>query len=55
MAVFSFMIPVFGVVLSELMLTESGGISFTKILIALAMISLGILIQNDISGKRRIE
>ncbi|MBO5408586.1 MAG: EamA family transporter [Clostridia bacterium] len=54
-AVFSFMIPVFGVLLSEWLLTESGGISPTKIVIALAMISFGILIQNDATTKRRNE
>ncbi len=46
-AVFSFMIPVFGVVLSEWLLTESSGISYSKILLALGMITFGVLILND--------
>ena len=44
--VFSFMIPVFGVLLSELMLTEASGVSYTNLLIALALICTGITVLN---------
>ncbi len=44
--VFSFMIPVFGVLLSELMLTEASGVSYTNLLIALALICTGITALN---------
>lgn len=44
--VFSFMIPVFGVLLSELMLTEASGVSYVNLLIALVLICTGITVLN---------
>ncbi len=44
--VFSFMIPVFGVLLSELMLTEASGVSYVNLLIALVLICIGITVLN---------
>ncbi len=44
--VFSFMIPVFGVLLSELMLTEASGVSYINLLIALVLICTGIAVLN---------
>ena len=44
--VFSFMIPVFGVILSALMLNESGNVSPLNIVITLILISTGILLLN---------
>lgn len=51
-AVFSFMIPVFGVILSQLLLTEQSGVSVAGLLIALFLIGIGIILQNkDIKGE----
>ncbi len=44
--VFSFMIPVFGVLLSELMLTEASNVSYVNLLIALVLICTGITVLN---------
>ncbi len=44
--VHSFMIPVFGVLLSELMLTEQSGVSPLNLLIALILICTGITVLN---------
>ncbi len=44
--VFSFMIPVFGVLLSELMLAEASGVSYVNLLIALVLICTGITVLN---------
>ena len=44
--VYSFMIPVFGVLLSKLMLTEQSGVSATNLLIALVLIACGIGVLN---------
>ena len=44
--VFSFMTPVFGVLLSKIMLTETGNVSTLNVIIALALISIGIFTLN---------
>ena len=44
--IFSFMTPVFGVILSKLMLTESSNVSTGNVLIALALICAGIFMLN---------
>ena len=44
--VFSFMIPVFGVILSNLMLSEASNVSPINIIITLVLISAGILMLN---------
>lgn len=44
--VFSFMIPVFGVLLTELMLTEASGVSYVNLLVALVLICTGITVLN---------
>lgn len=44
--IFSFMTPVFGVVLSKLILTESSAVSLINVLIALLLICVGIITVN---------
>lgn len=44
--IFSFMIPVFGVLLSKLMLTESSDVSAQNLLVTLALICTGIVMLN---------
>ena len=44
--VFSFMTPVFGVILSKLMLKESSNVSLVNVLVALVLICIGIFILN---------
>ena len=44
--IYSFMTPVFGVILSKLILTESSAVSMTNVLIALALICVGIITIN---------
>ncbi|MBR3996282.1 MAG: DMT family transporter [Clostridia bacterium] len=44
--VFSFMTPVFGVILSNIMLTESGNVSVINVLVALALTCAGIFTLN---------
>lgn len=44
--VFSFTTPIFGVLLSALMLTEDGGVEILNLLITLVLISAGILLLN---------
>ena len=44
--IFSFTTPIFGVLLSALMLSESGNVSIVNLLITLVLISTGILILN---------
>lgn len=44
--IYSFMTPVFGVVLSKIILTESGGVSLLNILVALVLICTGIISIN---------
>ena len=44
--VYSFMIPVFGVILSKLMLTEQGGVSALNLVLALVLIAGGIGVLN---------
>lgn len=51
--VFSFMIPVFGVILSELLLTEASGVSYVNLLIALALICIGITVLNYNKEKKQ--
>ena len=45
-SVYSFMIPVFGVLLSGIMLKEQGNVSPVMMLVALVFISLGIILLN---------
>ena len=45
-SVYSFMIPVFGVLLSGIMLKEQGNVSPAMMLVALVFISLGIILLN---------
>jgi drug/metabolite transporter (DMT)-like permease len=45
-SVFSFMTPVFGVILSKLMLTETSNVSFVNVLLALMLICIGIFTLN---------
>ena len=51
-AIFSFMTPVFGVLLTELMLTETSGVSYINLLIALVLICTGITVLNYKKEKR---
>lgn len=51
-AVFSFMIPVFGVVLSQLLLLENSQVSPLMLVLALIFICCGILIQSDFTNKK---
>ena len=44
--IFTFMIPVFGVLLSKLMLTETTSVSTINIIITLALVSTGVLMLN---------
>ena len=44
--IFSFMTPVFGVILSKLMLTENGGVSTLNLIITLILICSGIIMLN---------
>lgn len=44
--VFSFMTPVFGVILSKIMLTETSNVSLANVLIALALTCIGIFTLN---------
>ena len=44
--IFSFMTPVFGVILSKIMLTESSDVSLLNILVALALVCVGIFMLN---------
>lgn len=44
--VFSFMTPVFGVILSKIMLTETSNVSFVNVLLALGLICGGIFMLN---------
>ena len=44
--VFSFMTPVFGVILSKLMLTETSNVSVVNVIVALALICIGIFTLN---------
>lgn len=44
--VFSFMIPVFGVILSKVMLTETSNVSALNVIMALALICIGIFTLN---------
>jgi len=44
--IFSFMTPVFGVILSKLILTESSAVSLSNVLVALALICAGIITIN---------
>lgn len=50
--VFSFMIPVFGVILSSLMLSESSDVPAVNIIITLVLISTGILMLNYKKDKK---
>ena len=45
-SIFSFMIPVFGVLLSELMLAEQSNVSLLNLLVTLVLVCAGILILN---------
>ena len=42
--IFSFMIPVFGVIFSALLLSEDGGVSIINLIVALVLVCLGIII-----------
>ena len=44
--IFSFMTPVFGVILSKIMLAESSDVSLLNILVALALVCVGIFMLN---------
>ena len=44
--IFTFMTPVFGVILSKIMLTESSNVSPINLIITLVLISTGILMLN---------
>ena len=44
--VYTFMTPVFGVILSKLMLTEQSGVSAVNLIFALLLIALGIGVLN---------
>jgi len=44
--IFSFMTPVFGVILSKLILIEESAVSFANVLIALILICIGIITIN---------
>lgn len=44
--IFTFTTPVFGVILSKLMLTESGGVSAVNLIVTLVLVCSGILLLN---------
>ena len=44
--IFSFMTPVFGVILSKLMLTDSGNVPIVNLVLALLLVCLGIFMLN---------
>ena len=44
--VFSFATPVFGVILSEIMLTEAGNVNIINLILALVLVALGIFLLN---------
>ena len=50
--IFNFMTPVFGVILSKLILTESGSVSTLNVLVALVLICAGIITLNYQKNKR---
>ena len=50
-SIFSFTTPVFGTILSMLMLTESANVNFVNLLITLALVSAGIIILNYNNNK----
>ena len=45
-SIYSFMIPVFGVLLSELILTEDSNVSYINLAITLVLVSVGIILIN---------
>lgn len=49
--IFSFVTPVFGVIFSELLLNEEGGVALPNLVIALVLVSVGIIL-NVMKGKR---
>ncbi len=51
-SIFSFTTPVFGAILSKLMLTESANVSTLNLLITLTLVSLGIIILNYSKPKK---
>ncbi len=53
--IFSFMIPVFGVILSKLMLAEDSNVTLLNLVITLALICIGIIMLNYKSDKRNVE
>lgn len=53
--IFSFMIPVFGVILSKLMLTEASNVTLVNLIITLVLICIGIVMLNYKSDKRKVE
>lgn len=52
-AVFGFTTPMFGVVLSQLVLTEQSGVSLWRLLIALTLVSVGIYVLNYVPKKEK--
>ncbi len=53
--IFSFMIPVFGVILSKLMLTEASNVTPVNLIITLILICIGIIMLNYKNDKRKVE
>ena len=53
-AVYGFMIPVFGVLLSQWILTEQGGVSSWRLCGALALVSIGIFLLNYSFSKKSV-
>ena len=51
--VFSFMTPVFGVILSKIMLSETSNVSATNVLVALMLICIGIFVLNYQKNKTK--
>lgn len=49
----SFMIPVFGVLLSELMLSEQSGVSAVNLVIALVLVCAGVTVLNYTPGSKK--
>lgn len=45
-SIFNFMTPVMGVILSEIMLTESSSVSLTNLIITIILVSTGIILLN---------
>ncbi|MBQ9737839.1 MAG: EamA family transporter, partial [Clostridia bacterium] len=53
-SIFNFMTPVFGVILSEIMLTEASKVKPVNVVVTLVLISIGIFMLNHKNEKEKI-